>query len=63
MPRAKHCPYCGAENHVYAPQCAACRRSLVPEMPWLTTGIALLAFTVLAYLMFYLMEFLRSKMR
>ena len=63
MPRAKNCPYCGAENHVYAPQCSACRRSLVPEMPWLSTGIALLAFTVLAYLMFYLMEVLRSKMR
>jgi len=32
-------------------------------MPWLTTGIALLVFAVLAYLMFYLMEVLRSKMR
>ena len=63
MPKVKKCPFCSAENHVYSPQCVSCLRSLSPEMPWLTTGIALLVLAGLAYLMFYLMEFLRSKMR
>jgi hypothetical protein len=61
VPKSKQCPYCGAENGVYATQCASCRRSLVFEMPWSVNLITLALLAVLAYLTFYFLEFLRSK--
>jgi len=63
MPKTKLCPYCGAGNGVYAPQCTSCYRSLVFEMPWTVNLITLLILGVLAYLTFYGLEYLRSKMQ
>lgn len=62
MPKSKGCPYCTAENNVYATQCISCHRSLVFEMPWSVNVATLLALGVLAYLMFYLMEWIRSRL-
>ena len=62
MPKSKRCPYCSAENNVYATQCTSCHRSLVFEMPWTVNIITLLILGVLAYLTFYFLEYLRSKM-
>ena len=62
MPKSKDCPYCGAKNGVYATECSACHRSLVFEMPWTVNVITLALLAVLAYLTFYFLEFLRSKM-
>lgn len=62
MPRFKQCPYCGTRNNVYATECASCHRSLIFEMPWIVNLSALATLGILAYLMFYLMEYLRSKL-
>jgi len=62
MPKSKRCPYCSAENNVYATQCTSCFRSLVFEMPWSVNILTLLILGVLAYFTFYFLEFLRSKM-
>jgi len=62
MPRFKECPYCAARNIVYATQCSSCHRSLIFEMPWTVNVITLLVLGVLAYLTFYFLEYLRSKM-
>jgi hypothetical protein len=62
MPKSKRCPYCTAENNVYATQCTSCFRSLVFEMPWTVNLLTLLILGGLAYLTFYFLEFLRSKM-
>jgi hypothetical protein len=61
MPATKACPYCGAPNNVYATQCSACSRSLIFEMPWTVNVITLAVLGVLAYLTFYFLEYLRSK--
>jgi hypothetical protein len=61
MPKTKDCPYCGAPNGVYATECSACRRSLIFEMPWSVSLVTLAVLGVLAYLTFYFLEFLRSK--
>lgn len=62
MPKTKTCPYCTAENNVYATECTSCHRSLIFEMPWSVNILTLLALGGLAYLMFYLMELLRSRL-
>jgi len=62
MPKSKRCPYCSAENNVYATQCGSCHRSLVFEMPWTVNILTLLVLGVLAYFTFYFLEYLRSKM-
>lgn len=63
MPKTKLCPYCGAGNGVYAAQCSSCHRSLVFEMPWTVNVLTLLILGVLAYLTFYGLEYLRSRMQ
>jgi hypothetical protein len=62
MPRSKACPYCGADNNVYATECSSCHRSLVFEMPWTVNLATLAILAVLAYLTFYFLEYLRSKL-
>ena len=62
MPKSKLCPYCGAGNNVYATQCSSCFRSLIFEMPWLVNVVTLAILGALAYLMFYGLESLRSKL-
>lgn len=62
MPKFKDCPYCGAKNNVYATECSSCHRSLVFEMPWTVNLITLAILAVLAYLTFYFLEYLRSKL-
>jgi len=61
MPRSKACPYCQAANNVYATQCSRCFRSLIFEMPWTVNVITLVVLGALAYLTFYFLEYLRSK--
>ena len=63
MPKSKQCPYCGASNNVYATQCASCFRSLIFEMPWTVNILTLVILGSLAYLTFYFLEYLRSRMR
>lgn len=63
MPKSKTCPYCGAANGVYAAQCASCFRSLVFEMPWTVNVLTLAILGALAYLTFYALEYLRSRMQ
>ena len=62
MPKFKECPYCGGRNNVYATQCSSCFRSLVFEMPWMVNFLTLAILGVLAYLTFYFLEYLRSRM-
>ena len=62
MPKLKECPYCTAKNNVYATECTSCHRSLVFEMPWTVNLLTLAILAVLAYLTFYFLEYLRSKL-
>jgi len=62
VPKSKDCPYCGVRNSVYAAECVSCHRSLVFEMPWTVNLLTLVILAVLAYLTFYFLEYLRSKL-